>query len=470
MIENKEKLDGFDGVLLHPSLDIKDGVLILGFRYRSGANKIEEAFLITSDCFSRILKKESFKHKEKEFVIEKAKRKLAWLEDRWGLQALNLFIEKQLHSDFAPVDIFNEIVEASKRYIELEKNIDHVLLAAWIIGTYFYPIFSAYPMLNLKGPKGSGKSQCLGFLKQLCFNAIKARPTLAALGDTVDSLRGTYLIDQADSLDRKGSEDLLDILTDSYKKDGGKRMITEFDKNKTRQVLEFDTYSPKAYASIKELPQDLRDRCLPIPLIRSSKNFHDPSEDIADWKKTRDRLYRLLIMQYGVISPAYTVKKIQSRMTDEMVGRLSELWLPLETILEFTGMADQIPEAKKRFKSQYGFSEYEPSELDQKIITAIFEQFQDKGKVELTPKAISELIGSEFWEHDTDKQRTVKVGWVIKGFNLADEKLTRTKDGNRYLFSKERIEKIYNSYFKSLESPTPIHSESDNPVNTEGLF
>jgi len=33
------KIEGFEGEILHPSLDIKGGILILGFRYRATADK-----------------------------------------------------------------------------------------------------------------------------------------------------------------------------------------------------------------------------------------------------------------------------------------------------------------------------------------------------------------------------------------------------------------------------------------------
>lgn len=472
-MKNDNKLSGFNGILLHPSLDIKDEILITGFRYRSKSSKVEDIFLVTTNGQTSLLKNEEFTYKDRQYFIEKNKRQLSWLEERWGLDEVNLFLDNQLNSkgDINPIEIFTEIIESSKRYVELEENIDYTLLSAWIIGTYFFPTFSAYPMLNLKGPKGSGKSQCLNFLKQLSFNAIKARPTLAALGDTVDSLRGTCLIDQADSLDRKGGEDLLDTITDSYKKSGGKRRIIDMDKNKSRRVVEFETYSPKAFASTKELPQDLRDRCLAIPLIRSGKNFHDPDEDVDSWKIMRDKLYRLLISQYSIVKCAYSIKKVEYRMSNDMVGRLLELWLPMEIIMDYNGMSDQVDEAKRRFKAQYGFTEYEPSELDEKVITVIRDQLQNKDRAELTPKEISELIGREhFWEQDDQKQRSAKVGLVIKGFNLADEKLTRNKAGQRYLFSKEKVEKIHSIYFKTPEEPTPIYIETEKPLDIELNF
>jgi len=229
---------------------IKKEVLLLGFRYIGKNREEKEIFLIAENNGSIGLFPDSyFKSEEKRYFLEKEGRKLAKIEDRWSLRGLRGFVEEYTSGKIGIMptskEIFEEILLLSKKYLELEKEVDYSLLTAWIIGSYFFPIFSAYPFLHIKAPKRSGKSQCLNFLKQTCFNAIKARPSLAALGDTVDSLRGVYLIDQADSLKRKGNENLLDILADSYKKGGGKRMVLDFDKHKGRRVLEFETYSPK---------------------------------------------------------------------------------------------------------------------------------------------------------------------------------------------------------------------------------
>jgi hypothetical protein len=191
----------------------------------------------------------------------------------------------------------------------LETASDSAIVAAWAIGTYFFPLFSAYPFLHVKAPKGSGKSQCLTLLLQVCCNAIKARPTFAALSDTVDALRGTYLIDQADALSRRQHEDLLDILTDSYKRGGGKRRLRVQDKRGQWRTVEQETYSPKTFASIKDLPEDLRDRCLIVPLIRSQQNFLAPDEDTEDWKTIRGHLYRLLLTEHTTVANVYAIRK-----------------------------------------------------------------------------------------------------------------------------------------------------------------
>lgn len=463
MIQKQEEI--FDGEMLHPSLDIRDDLLVIGFRYRSKPNEEKEIFLVADPDGIKVIKSDSFKLKDKSYFFEKKGRKLVRIEERWSLSEANKFLDNYYKVDITPKVIFNEVVELAKKYVELEKEVDYILLSAWIIGTYFYPIFYAYPFLNVKAPKRSGKSQCLNLLNQLCFNAIKARPSLAALSDTVDALRGTYLIDQADSLGRKGGEDLLDILADSYKKGGGKRRVANFDRKRGREVLEFETYSPKVFASIKELPEDLRDRCLTIPLIRSQRNFPDPDDSNENWREIRGKLYQLLITNYRLVRPIYTIRKTEYNHKQEILGRSLELWLLFEVILECSGIQELIPEARKRFLSGYGFTEYEPSELEEEVVKAVLGFFEDKEDVVLTPKEISEVIDEViFPQGDTPKQKAAKVGWAIKKFNLASEKKPRTKDGVCYLFEKKKVENIRNSYCGVVAEPT-----SPTPITSDGL-
>lgn len=462
----------FEGEFLHPSLDIKDNILTLGFCYRSESQKDKVIFVIAHNGDILTTDKELFDLNGKRYYFELRKRKLARLEEKWSAPVLRQFLNDYGDlKEFAPSGrgIFEEVVALLKRYIELEKDIYYYLLTAWAIGTYFSPMFYAYPFLHIKAPKRSGKSQCLNFLAQICFNAVKARPTLAAFGDTVDSLRGTYLIDQADALGRHGYEELLDLLADSYKQSGGKRRVMNFEK-RTREILELETYSPKVFASIRELPEDLADRCFIVPLIRSKRNFPDPDEESELWRELRGEIYKLLLTSYTDFRAFYTFKRIQYRQEKEMLGRTLELWLPFEVVLECCGMQEIIQEARGCFLKQYGFSEYEPSEREAEVIKTILNQLQEQQEIILTPKEISELMDTEFFSaRETPKQRAAKVGWAIKTFNLASEKKTRTKDGVRYLFEKNKVQAIYDSYFKTANEPTPLTPEAPEDLNPEQI-
>jgi hypothetical protein len=468
--EKREGLsDAFDGKILHPSLDDADDIITLGFRYRTKSLKEERVFFYETGGVVRVVHDDSFTERDRLYCYEEKVVTLMSLEERWGVQDAKTFAELDVTSPgntrISHTDLIERVVALVQRHVGFEDERDAYVLAAWIIGTYFHRGFHAYPFLHIKAPKGSGKSQCLTLLAQLCFNAVKARPTVAALGDTVDALRGTCLIDQADSLSLKGREELLEILSDSYKRTGGKRRIVNIEKGR-RQTLEFETYSPKAFASIKELPEDLRDRCFVVPLIRSSKSFPDPDEPTNDWRARRSELYKALLTEHSLVNSQYMIRRIGYKKSTEIVGRNLELWLPLETILACFGGSGKIEETKRRFFSQYGFAEYEPSELEAEVVRALLTKFESSDSVELSPAEIASDIDPDLFrsDHSDKKQRAADVGWAIKKFNLASEKLPRSSGGNRYLFKKERVESVHVSYFgNDLTSPT----SSDSNASTE---
>ena len=420
----ENNFEAFDGKIVHPSLDYKDGIVTLGFSYRDKEMKDARVRLIAGGSAVQMLTGDSFDMKGQVYHFDnKRGSKLASLEDRWGIADAKAFIEGQLRPipedmSQSSASLVERVAAQARKHIEFESELDSYIIAVWVIGSYFHRIFHAFPFLHVKAPKGSGKSQCLNFLAQMCFNATKARPSLAALGDTVDVLRGTYLIDQADSLARKGSEDLLDILADSYKRNGGKRRIVNIEKGH-REILEFETYAPKAFASIKELPEDLRDRCFVLMLTRSKRNdLLDPDDPSNDWRTSRAELYKALLTEHGLVDATYVMRRIEYKQNKQIVGRRRELWLPLEVILDRFGASEKIEAVKARFFAQYGFAEYEPDELEEAVVQFILVRLESLPETALSPKEISK----EIYENDADlfrsnsdsKQRAAAVGWVIK--------------------------------------------------------
>jgi hypothetical protein len=287
-------------------------------------------------------------------------------------------------------------------------------------------------------------------LLQVCFNAIKARPTFAALSDTVDALRGTYLIDQADTLKRLHNEELLDILTDSYKRGGGKRRLREQDKRGRWRTVEQETYGPKAFATTKDLPEDLRDRCLVVPLIRSQRNFLAPDEEAQDWHQVRGQLYQLLLTHCDVVRNMYELRKREYRADRVMMGREVELWLSLAVFLECLGATDQLEAARQRFDRQYRFAEFQISAFDEEVIKAVAQVFEEQEHLVLAPMDIADLMDVTIF-HDglSDIQKAARVGRAIRRLNLASEQATRSKRHVRYVFERNKVRRLYANYVEA---------------------
>jgi hypothetical protein len=451
MNELQFKLEPFKGEILHPSLDIKSRILIYGFSYITKERQRENLFLIYKDSKCELIKNDSFKFDSKSYYVDIKGRRLADIEEKWGFENLRKFVD-DYNSGKSGIyignkELFNKLKELLKKYGELRKEIDYSLVSALNIGTYVFPIFPKYPFLYFKGVKGSGKSQILTFLKQVCFNAHKERPSMPALVDIVDSLRGTYLIDQADYLKRKGYEDLVDILADSYRKGGGKRAFIRFDEYKRRSISEPDAYSPKVFASIYDPPEDLSDRCLLIPLIKSRRNFPEPDDENEDWKEIRGELYKFGIINYSTIKSHYEILSVQYRADPKITGRELDIWLPIEVILKVCS-PEEIDEAKKRFKQLYGYTGYEATDLEKEIIKIISDSFPpDKNQITLSPKEINEEIREELWMSSNLPPRAKEtiIGRIITKFNLSTEK-KHAFQGTVYLFEKGNVLDIRDQY------------------------
>ncbi len=74
-----------------------------------------------------------------------------------------------------PVDkdeLLLRLINILKKYIEFDNEKYYTLCAIWVIGTYFYKRFNAYPYLFLNAVKRSGKTKLLTLLTLLSYNAI----------------------------------------------------------------------------------------------------------------------------------------------------------------------------------------------------------------------------------------------------------------------------------------------------------
>ena len=472
-MEKKAKyIDYFEKTSHHPSLDIRDGMLVLGFRIKPTVDKEENLYVIARGGAITTYDDPRIQIGESRITLAQKNRKLEKLSSRWSYDDLMEFIDNYSAGKVrepSAQELFQKVVELAKKYVDLETDADYTIIASWIIGTYFFPAFSAFSFLNLKSPKGSGKTQCLNFLQQVCFNPMKARASLPALREAMDSIRGTYLMDQADSLHRNNNGDLCDILTDSYKRAGGQqRKMVSDSSGKTWKSEEFETYGPKVFASINQLPVDLRDRCVIVPLIRSGKNFPSPDDNHITWREVRGELYKLLISSYGLVESTYAQKASEYRIRPVVgkIGRPLELWLPIETILHLSNVDDStLKGVEQRFFAQYGFAEFEVSELEDSVIKIVIASFDDSEEVVLSPRDIVSQTNLDFDEFFDTKQKAAKVGRIIKKYNLASEKLKRSNKGERYLFKKEHVEKVASGYGILIEdNPSQSYTPSDESV------
>ncbi|MEI7653517.1 MAG: hypothetical protein WCJ70_04585 [bacterium] len=451
---------------VHPALDFIEGISVVGFRERKrvdGKFTSTNSYLVFSP--NQIIKQSSLEvvSEGKSMYIDDDGKLLVNLDEKLTRNNVKQLLDNPTVS---AKETYQNTKGVFKKFFYLSSDLEYHLITAWTIGTYFHRLFFSYPFLHIKAPKASGKSQLLSCLHKLCFNASKGRPTVASLGDIISGTRGTILYDQADSLHNDNNYEIREILTDSYKIDGGKRRV--MDMSKGRKILEFETYSPKAFASTIELPEDLKDRCLLIPIVRTHEVYPTPDDQNADWSNYRTDIYSLL--RNGKEVKQILIKLNEEyKTTKKLIGRELDLWLPIETIMRFCEVpVDTIEETQKYYQQLAKYMTFYPKDKEQEIIAYLLTRFVTTDIVLLSVKEITRDLLSRIdivanLDNDSrgESWNDRKVGWAINNYNLSSNK-KRRNDGIYYEFELEKIKNISRQYFESNDDV--ISSEEPNSV------
>ena len=428
-------------VIAHPAYEVNCNFLNLGFRetiIEDDKPKDRNFYIISHDDTFTLSDSNIFQHKGRKIVFDERERLLVRHQDRWYKDQINTFVNNPM----SPTGVYEEIKNILKTYIELPKEETYGLLATWIVGTYFYQTFYAFPFLFIYGKKGCGKSRLLTIMERLCFNAMKIKGvSIASLADSIDGVRGTFLNDQAEALSCDKNIEILGLLTDSYTKGGGTRRIVNIS-NKKRSVMDFETYSPKAFASIKEINSDLRDRCIEITMLRATKDFPEPEAFLPVWSDIRDKLYRLLLTRWK------DVREIYQTTGEGVSHRVRELWRPIETILKLENVSEvEIQNIRNVFLESMQITQAELSDHEYELFDVLLEMLeqQENKKGIFTVGEIAEKLSKE--EGVKDRAIQIWVGRMLRQFSLFDYPCGR-KSGNKrqYFFSYDHVKNIFERY------------------------
>jgi len=181
-------------------------------------------------------------------------------------------------------------------------------LTAWIVGTYFYPIFKHYPYVHFTGPRATGKSQCLHFLECLCHNAkTSGSMSLAVQFRLIEALQPTILFDEMENLGKTQHTELHRMLKYGFEKHGGKVWRMEASETK-QEINSWNVYCPRAFASIEGTEEVLASRSVQIIMERSYKDAIKTktiSMDDQQWQDLRDELFLVAMTEAANIKNTY---------------------------------------------------------------------------------------------------------------------------------------------------------------------
>jgi hypothetical protein len=336
-----------------------------------------------------------------------------------------------------PTEVLRGTERLLDEYVDFRDAGTSTVLALWVMGTYLYPVFEAYPYLALQGPKGSGKTKTLDILAKLAFNGrVSSSLSPASLFRVVQATRGMLGIDEAERLSDFRDPlagDLRLLLNAGYKR-GSPAIRCEGDEHR---VTEFEVYGPKAIASIRGLEDVLESRCIRVTMLRTTgpKGNRLVSETGEDWAKARHGLYCFALQHFREVREAY----LRGVGADGLNNRQAELWRPLLAIaayldhLGMEGLLQQVQEYARRNAEQ---AEEDGLDDERRALLLALHSLAEKGKEQVMPKEIKEAMAA-FMEDE--EHAAIKPSWI--GYRLREFGLQRkrTRQGSLYPITKEVI-------------------------------
>lgn len=168
------------------------------------------------------------------------------------------------------VALYHEIGCIIEKYIVLPQGGLHAL-GLWCMGTYAFDDFHIFPKLIFHSPeKRCGKSTALDVVEAISNRALfSSSITPAALFRVIDKYHPTLVIDEADTFISGRNDELIGIINSSHARNRAFVIRTVGDNHEPKQ---FSTWSPQAFASIKQLQDTIMDRSVIIELRRKTKD------------------------------------------------------------------------------------------------------------------------------------------------------------------------------------------------------
>lgn len=262
-------------------------------------------------------------------IYAKSLPKFGPVESRWWELERKRFLEWSEYTPDIRKEIFEPIKKALVEHIDFYSDGYADVVACWVMGTYIFPIFTAYPYLFLSGPRGSGKTKLLDVIRYLAFNAVPTSNTsVSSLFRIIESNQATLLIDEAEKLGGYGDDSDMRLILNAGYKTGYPVMRSNKDSLEPEM---FDVYSPKVIASINQVNPTTASRGININMIKTAsrkKGNQRVTDFSGDWIKLRSALYRYLLCHVFKVKELYE----GSDKVNKLQCRKNELWAPILSI------------------------------------------------------------------------------------------------------------------------------------------
>lgn len=330
-------------------------------------------------------------------------------------------------------EVLDSICEFFRRYIVFSSSAQPTVIALWIAHTWALDAFDCTPYLHIRSPeKRCGKTKVLDCVELLVANPWRAvSPSEAVLYRKIELDGPTLLLDEVDTVfsgnkdERK--EPLRALLNAGFERKA--KVPRCVGQGSNYQVQEFAVFCAKAFAGIGRLPDTISDRCIPIGLIRRSRE-----ESIERFRRREAEAATLAIRESlsAWAKEDGQVEKLRASRPDipnELDDRQADICEPLLAIADLAGR-DWPQRCRGCLITLCTSGSDEDESLAIKLLSAIRDVFCARDADRLsTQELLEQLVLQEtdapwpgWWENDLKNGNTrgpaAKLARLLKPFRI----------------------------------------------------
>lgn len=438
---NNEIIPNTAPIFVHPSQEFTDD---LGYYLISkeiadlkskNTNVTHSHLLVISDGRVLTVTDKETLHYQSRIVLRT--QPSALFSERWRSEKIERL--NSIHEKNDPYETFCKLKEVVDKYLEVKEVEWYSVLPLWIMGTYCFSVFEAYPYLAINGFKGSGKSKTGDLIARLAFNGLgTVGISEASLFRIVESSRATLIIDEGEQLKSRNnkSDTIRQLLNAGYRR--GTKVYRQEKTNKDQfETKSFDPYSPKVIVSIGGLEDVLGSRAITLVLLRSKtdRGYKQISDSSEDWDELRHTLYSFGLAHYLDTKIHY----LHDISVHVGTNRANDLWSPLLSLAKiiFKNHQDEFDSLKAFAERQISYTKDETDfdEFTFAIVLALEDLILLAGWVSTKDIFSSSKKYLETSLHDSFKFSS--VGYRMKRLGL--NKKRRQNNGMQYLVDPDEI-------------------------------
>jgi len=434
-----------------------------------GTEQVEAPVLITSKRELIEISKEFEKKYRIRFECIPSSYKL-----RWDLDSIEDYLHGKAKSPTAK-EMFERFEVDYKKYLYFKNETWHAVHALWDLGTYFFLLFKKFPLMELRGWKGTGKNKIMAVSRLHTLNATEemTNPSEATLFRETHEQRPTKYLDEAEKLfkivnGKIEADDRVQLINASFQHTG-RVPRQEKDQHGKFCTVWFNTYSPGMLASINGLYGATEDRAIIHITTRPKEgDTHAdlwPEEDDPAHQVTRDMAYLFALQNAAEIEKM--TSSVSLNATD-LKDRDRDIWFPVLVLAKF--ISEELytrillfAEKQSSIKKLEGISE---GSFEYKILEAT------KELLEKNPTSGFVLI-QDITLHSAFRERppaSKTIAGILDKFGFREFK-THRRNGYGYEVTtttfNEIIAPICPSLFPSPASP-PSHFDVNDDVDCDG--